>query len=126
LTLLIRYRRADKSDCQAALVQPFVCVCFPFAPHHPFLKGAVMALSNRLSSSYRPLLVVVFSLLLVSAYVVNAQNTNNTNTSNVNSAANTNTNVNASSNSNNNTNGNQNGNVNAGSNQGAGATTDVK
>jgi hypothetical protein len=67
-----------------------------------------MALSNRLSSSYRPLLVVVFSLLLVSAYVVNAQNTNNTNTSNVNSAATTNTNANANSNTNTNTNQNTN------------------
>jgi len=67
-----------------------------------------MAPSNRPSSSYRSLLVVVFSLLLVNAYVVNAQNTNNTNTSNVNSAANTNTNANANSNTNANTSANQN------------------
>jgi hypothetical protein len=70
-----------------------------------------MALSNRLSSSYRPLLVVVFSLLLVSAYVVNAQNTNNPNTSNVNSAATTTTNANANSNANTNTNTNANQNT---------------
>jgi hypothetical protein len=67
-----------------------------------------MAPSNRPSPSYRSLLVVVFSLLLVTACVVNAQNSNNTNTSNVNSAANTNTNANANSNTNTNTNANQN------------------
>jgi carboxypeptidase family protein/protein Pet20 len=82
-------------------------VCFPSNPHHiKSLKEQFMAMSDRLFSSYRPLLVLVISLLLVNAYVVNAQNSNNTNTSNVNSAANNNTNVNANSNTN--TNANQN------------------
>ena len=64
-------------------------------------------MTHRLLSSFRPLLILVISLLLVGAHVVNAQNnSNNTNTSNVNSAANTNSNVNANSNTN--TNANQN------------------
>lgn len=64
-----------------------------------------MAIPNRLSSSPKPLQVLVISLLLINAYVVNAQNnSNNTNTSNVNSAANNNTNVNANSNTNTNQN----------------------
>lgn len=89
-------------------------------------------MSNRLSSSYKSLLVLVIGLLLLGAYVAkaqtNANNTNsNTNPGNVNTAVNNNTNVNA--NTNNNTNGNQNGNTNdskGGANQSAGTTTETK
>lgn len=60
---------------------------------------------NRRSSSYGALLVLVISLLLANAYVVNAQNNNNNaSPSNVNSPANNNTNVNANSNTNTNQN----------------------
>ena len=70
-----------------------------------------MAMSNRFSSSYRLLLVLVIGLLLINAYGVNAQtNSNNTNTSNVNAAANNNTNGNANSNTNTNNTTNQNAN----------------
>jgi hypothetical protein len=79
-------------------------------------------MSNRLSSSYRPLLVLVISLLLVNAYGVNAQNnSNNTNTSNVNSAGNNNANANANSNTNNNANQNTND-TKGGTDQGAKTT----
>jgi hypothetical protein len=88
----------DSGDRQIALVQRLGVSAFLNLRHVTSLKGAVMATPNRLSSSPKPLQVLVISLLLINAYVVNAQNnSNNTNTSNVNSAANNNTNVNANS-----------------------------
>lgn len=73
-------------------------------------------MSNRVSSTCRPLLVLFIGLILVSPHIAKAaQNSNsttnaNTNTTNVNAGANTNTNVNATSNTNTSTNQNQNAN----------------
>ena len=71
-----------------------------------------MAMSNRLSSTNKLLLVLVTSLLLAGTCAkgqTNTSNTNsNTNTTNANSATNSNTNVNANSNTNTNTNQNTN------------------